>query len=101
MTDWTDQFAADVEAVKTDLPATLVWDDQSVAGTGSPINKTKTDALEGRYPDFDYTWVGKVSLFTSSTPPDIGDDVTISGQTYFVNGVMTDLGVVTLSLSLK
>lgn len=101
MPDYTAMFAADVERVKGDLPATVMWSGQQVDGTGSATIKTKTDALEGMYPDYDYTWVGKSALFVNSVTPDTGDDLTIGGVQYFVKQKISDLGVVTLRLALQ
>lgn len=85
----TTVLAADFDFMVSDLPATIVWTpsggaEQTVTSTRDEIEKTEENQLAGIDAEKATIVLAKISLFTGSVTPPVGDKLTLDSVQFRV-----------------
>lgn len=93
-------MAADLSQIIDAMPHTLVWGDQSVSVSLDDIMRSDDLQIAGVFQARDVGAYAQISDFTDSTPPTVGDIVSVDGQEYRVGRVTTGPDGIGVQLSL-
>lgn len=99
----SDMLKNDLAAMIVDMPATLVWSGQTLTDgvTASEIDHARDLEMPGYFAESDVECVAPIASFTSNTPPDVGDTLTLDGDTYRVSGYLESQDGVSVRIMLK
>jgi len=87
-------LADDHDFMVADLPSTLVFGTQTVSCTKATVNRGDAQQFEGVFENRDLEVAVKISAFTGSIIPDVGELITVDNVQFRVESSTQDAAAV-------